>query len=348
MGTKTNLGLLGLAAFAIFLIVRGGGQLLSGLKFPDFKLFGDITFPSITTQIESTYPNISDQGADVLKDISGKLQNLVDKPTLTANEILNAFKGLDPLGTPANPADNPTAPTPTDVILNDPNLQAGEKDRLLNILGVTQQGYFTDLFKYNPPNIIGYGVLGDYKKGIPRSLAETFGIQSGETLEDLSIAELTKLADYSITGRIPDPKDYVKPEDRKVNEAFVTEEDDQIINYKVPPVIGAGIISFNQVGGQFVGGAIYETPIANLSLSQIIDKFGVSASQAADIRARSRNDFGDFDFGSNTGSGIGSVFQNQNLNSQLPAGNVSDQRFAGKSAQEIANLLTGGNINNWA
>jgi len=60
------------------------------------------------------------------------------------------------------------------------------------------------------------------------------------------------------------------------------------------------------VGGgvSFEGGTIFETPIENLSLSQIIDKFNVSASKAADILARAKDDFDDFDFGTNTGSGI--------------------------------------------
>jgi len=57
-------------------------------------------------------------------------------------------------------------------------------------------------------------------------------------------------------------------------------------------------------GPSFEGGTIFETPIEFLSLSQIIDRFDVTASQAADILARARDDFGDFDFGTSTGSGI--------------------------------------------
>jgi len=104
---------------------------------------------------------------------------------------------------------------------------------------------------------------------------------------------------------------------------------------------------FSGGGLSFIGGSIFQTPIANLSLSQIIDQFGVTASQAANIKAIAADDFGDFNFGTNTGSGIGSIFQNLSLTSLLPSSNVSDSQFQGLSAQEIANLLTGGNIQNF-
>jgi len=103
-----------------------------------------------------------------------------------------------------------------------------------------------------------------------------------------------------------------------------------------------------QVGESgFVGAQINPTPIENLSLSQIIDMFGVTASQAANIRAIAADDFGDFDFGTNTGFGIGSVLGS--LSSFIPSSvtNVSDTQFQGLSAQEIANILTGGNIQNF-
>jgi len=103
---------------------------------------------------------------------------------------------------------------------------------------------------------------------------------------------------------------------------------------------------FSGGGPSFIGGSIFETPIQNLSLSQIIDKFGVTASQAANIKAIAADDFGNFDFGTNTGGGIGSVFNT------IPAleglgGNVSNQAFTGLSLEEIANKLTGGNISNF-
>jgi len=99
---------------------------------------------------------------------------------------------------------------------------------------------------------------------------------------------------------------------------------------------------FQGGGVSFIGGSVSETPISELSLSQIIDRFNVTASQAADIRARARDDFGDFDFGTSTGSGIGGVFEDPSLSTFLPSPNVSDPQFQGLSAREISRLITQG------
>jgi len=109
----------------------------------------------------------------------------------------------------------------------------------------------------------------------------------------------------------------------------------------------SGFDIFQTPGSSFVGGSINPTPIANLSLSQIIDMFNVTASQASNILAIAKNDFGDFDFGTNTGGGIGSIIPSI---SSLMGGadlNVSQSQFEGLSASEIANILTGGNIQNF-
>lgn len=95
------------------------------------------------------------------------------------------------------------------------------------------------------------------------------------------------------------------------------------------------------------GGGIYDTPIRDLNLSQIVDKFNVTASQAVNIKAESTQDFGDFDFGTNTGRGIGSILSDPINESQLSIGNVSDPRFTGLTPTEIAQRLTGGNISNF-
>lgn len=122
----------------------------------------------------------------------------------------------------------------------------------------------------------------------------------------------------------------------------------QLENFNVQSSLGTGQ-QFQGGGISFIGGEVNPTPIANLSLSQIIDQFGVTASQAANIQSIAQNNFGDFDFGTNTGSGIGSVIPQSNLNELLPqpTGNVSDPAFQGLSLQQIANQLTGGNINNF-
>ncbi len=83
---------------------------------------------------------------------------------------------------------------------------------------------------------------------------------------------------------------------------------------------------FTGGGPSFIGGSIFQTPIQNLTLSQIIDKFNVSASQAANIKAIAGDDFGNFDFGTNTGGCIGSVFQTiQEL--RCLVGNVYDYQL---------------------
>jgi len=94
-------------------------------------------------------------------------------------------------------------------------------------------------------------------------------------------------------------------------------------------------------------GIATESPIGTLSLDRIIDRFNVTASQAANLRAISQDNFGDFDFGTNTSSGIGSVFTRPDINTELERGNVSNPEFEGLTASEIAQRLTGGNITNF-
>jgi len=101
-----------------------------------------------------------------------------------------------------------------------------------------------------------------------------------------------------------------------------------------------GFESFQTEGSSFVGAAINPVPIQNLSLSQIIDMFDVTASQAANIQAIAEDDFGDFDFGTNIGGIIPAQFGGSDVN-------VSSSQFEGLSASEIANILTGGNIQNF-
>jgi len=113
--------------------------------------------------------------------------------------------------------------------------------------------------------------------------------------------------------------------------------------------------TFGQIPGSgFVGGGIFETPIENLSLNQIIERFNVTASQARDIQARAgggseqfQDDFNNFAFGTNTGSGIGGISSDPAVNTFIGGGNVSNPDFEGLSATEIAQRLTGGIINNF-
>jgi len=102
---------------------------------------------------------------------------------------------------------------------------------------------------------------------------------------------------------------------------------------------------FEGGGVGFIGGSIFETMFdsATASLSDIIDKFNVTASQAADIKAQA---IGFEDIGGFIPEGffgepdiIGTTAFNP------PA--VSDPQFAGLTPEQIALQLTGGNISNF-
>jgi len=129
----------------------------------------------------------------------------------------------------------------------------------------------------------------------------------------------------------------------------------QVAGFTPPPPTNQGVQSgipdqqFQGGGVSFIGGSVNPTPIANLTVSQIVDQFMVTASQAVNILAQAQDNFGNFDFGTNTGSGIGSVTTDPIFNTQLPNqnSNVSDPQFAGLTPTQIAQLLTGGNISNF-
>jgi len=93
-------------------------------------------------------------------------------------------------------------------------------------------------------------------------------------------------------------------------------------------------------GVSFEGGTVTETPIENLSLSQIIDKFMVTASQAANIKAQA----------------IGFTPEEQAFLNQgqeiSPLGDIASmpavsQGFEGLTPEQIFAQLIGGNIQNF-
>jgi len=94
-------------------------------------------------------------------------------------------------------------------------------------------------------------------------------------------------------------------------------------------------------GISFQGGSIFETPIQNLSLSQIIDKFMVTASQAANIKAIASGFTPEEEVFLQGSQDVGGFFTGFNP----PA--VSDPQFQGLTPQQIALQLTGGNISNF-
>jgi len=98
---------------------------------------------------------------------------------------------------------------------------------------------------------------------------------------------------------------------------------------------------FTGGGISFTGGSIFETPIQNLSLSQIIDKFMVTASQAANLKAIATGFSPEEEEFLKGSQDIGGFFTGFNP----PA--VSDPQFAGLTPEQIALQLTGGNISNF-
>jgi len=98
---------------------------------------------------------------------------------------------------------------------------------------------------------------------------------------------------------------------------------------------------FEGGGISFQGGSIFETPIQNLSLSQIIDKFMVTASQAANLKAIAQGFTPEEEAFLQGSQDIGGFFTGFNP----PA--VSNTIFEGLTPEEIALRLTGGNISNF-
>lgn len=246
MVSKIDLGILGLGALAVFLIVRGGGKFLENLKFPELPSIGDITFPDFNLP-EINIPSIG---------------NIIPNPFQSNDEPF----GGEPIEDPV-PSGQPE----------------GSSVRIIQ----DALGNVTKIFKG------GSEILTPEGPALPAERPlNLLGFANNEVAES----------------------EFLQPE-------------------------GAGM---------FVGGGIFDTPISNLSLNSIIERFGVGATEAADIRARANDDFGDFDFGSNTGQGIGSVFEEiQNRMSGFTESNVSDERFEGQTATQIFQRLVGGNINNF-
>lgn len=274
--SKIDLGILGLGALAVFLIVRGGGKFLEGLKFPSI---GDITFPDFNLP----EINITTGAEDVAKTITESFDTGIGR-------VLDIITG----GTG--------------------NIDAG------------QAGIRTPATQ-EQIDAAGHAIPSNQPEG-----------STVKIIQD-AMGNITKI--FSGGQTILTPEGPPLPPDRPLNLTQLAEQSRTIEDFQAQQNP-----NFVNQGG-FVGGGIFDTPIENLSLSQIIDRFNVTASQAANIKAESQNNFGDFDFGTNTGSGIGSVFSDPNLNPLIDRGNVSNQQFAGLTATEIAQRLTGGIINNF-
>jgi len=151
--------------------------------------------------------------------------------------------------------------------------------------------------------------------------------------------------------REPSDAELFAREDQQITPAQQFQQD-KIEAGEAPPVqsflIDDPTQQFGSGGLSFIGGSIFETQITGEStLSFIINQLGVTASQAASIRAELRGftqeealflapkvitPFGTvFDAAGGGGGGV----------------NVSDQQFAGLTPQQIFLQLTGGNISNF-
>jgi len=167
------------------------------------------------------------------------------------------------------------------------------------------------------------GLQSDFDNFI-KSLTPDQPLTQADQFDDSGLAGI----DLTPSGVPPPPFRDAERFAQDFPEVFIPQ--DQAI-FKLPEIESKDFPDQEFTGGgvSFIGGSITETPIGNLSLSQIIDKFGVTASQAANLKAEALDDFGDFDFGTNTGSGIFGT----------PTPQPSTQ---GLSAREIARLITQG------
>jgi len=91
-------------------------------------------------------------------------------------------------------------------------------------------------------------------------------------------------------------------------------EEQAFINSLNPPAIPIAVpifmppielpAGFEGGGPSFIGGSINPVPLCNKSIGQIAEEFGISASAAANMKFIECEE-SSFDFGTNTGSGIG-------------------------------------------
>jgi len=108
-----------------------------------------------------------------------------------------------------------------------------------------------------------------------------------------------------------------------------------------PSLLDEVIAPFTGGGVSFEGGTIFQTPIENLSLSQIIDQFDVTASQAANLRAIAQGFTPEEEAFLSQGQEISPL---GDIASE-PA--VSDPQFQGLTPEQIFAQLVGGNISNF-
>ena len=283
-----------------YLAYRGIGGFIKGLnpinQLPSINISNPFT---LSNPITSTYPNASNNDAAFLETLKGGFA--------AQNKTLEDFTksliaNLTPLGTAGNPANAPTAPTPTDIILNDKTLTDEQKRKALEIISPT---VFSNLGDFNPPNVFGYGILGENKKGISLDVAKALNLPSTldkytaqqiKLLSNLDPSEnilkiqlgqagVGALSNFFNAFGIPFKTDNVTGT-QKSNMIVQNEQTAQQKGLTVQPAAGqyGGQVytqPSNQFGG-FSGGKISPNPVD--TLSEVLSIFpNLSASKASDI-----------------------------------------------------------------
>jgi len=326
--TKVDLAIIGVAIVGLFFVIRGAGQALSNFKLPSLaSSIGDISFPEIKFP-EINFPNLNPFDEEgFFSNLQKQFDNFFSNQSSIAGQTVPSESGSDvpvtiPEDTIVNPDGTVTSSTPPTIDL-----------------GVEPGGL-------DPFGEISFNKL---KSQVFNTLTQTIGLTPAKAFSQLRDLEFTKGSTFKDLDFV------LQSFNQPIDPALFSKQDTPA---PLPAISDQQVQNFLDLPGQnfqgggvgFIGGQITETPIANLSLSQIIDRFQVSASQAANILGIARNDFGNFDFGVNTGSGIGSVFQDPSLSNLLGTNlsNVSNNQFQGLSNTQIALQLTGGNIQNFA
>jgi len=223
-------------------------------------------------------------------------------------------------------------------------------------------GFFSDI----TGGIKGAGEIGETVSVLNENLLGNLkGIQdiaSGDIFKDLKLPSfdfsflfpkkpLTEAEQFDFSGLVggvsPEPTG-VTPDPFRDAEIFAKDFPETFVPIApepesvtvTPSLLDKVIVPFTGGGVSFEGGTIFETPIENLSLSQIIDKFMVTASQAANIKAQA----------------IGFTPEEQAFLSQgqeiSPLGDISSmpavtEGFEGLTPEQIFAQLVGGNISNF-
>jgi len=152
-----------------------------------------------------------------------------------------------------------------------------------------------------PPDVEDTGLIPDVATVCPCGSNVVQDIMGDVSQTCIPCPEAPLEGDPAFIGPVQ-PTQMITPSEQQIEEEF-TQVMDQL---QLPG-------GFVGAGPSFQGGTIFETPDCFLSLNQLINKYGVSASQAANIKAIAcTNQPGfqptdipeEFEFGTSTGSGL--------------------------------------------